>query len=379
MARVKVPAWVGRTAVVVVVVGMLFGVGWAWLHANQIRSEFLVPAADDRPYRAEVFATPPGQVVLPPFEELSRDGIWGFETETGGYTQLTSLDRPGEAEMIWNTTPFGDGVEPGDMGRVEVDAYPGDPFVAHGLGFQDERAPGELGPHPVWFIDGRRSTWVVIAHGRGTDRLTQSLRIIPRLVEEGFPVLVVTYRDDVGAPAGPTGLRTWGLTEWRDLDAALQFAEREGARDYILYGYDLGAEIISMLLHESERVGAVRGVMCDSPVLVFEAYVDHNTGWIPGPIGALGKQFARIRFGIEWAELDQIARADQFDVPVLAIHGADDDISPISGTEQFAAARPGEVELLRIGGATHGDAWNVAVADYEEAVVSFVQRIAGES
>ena len=111
----------------------------------------------------------------------------------------------------------------------------------------------------------------------------------------------------------------------------------------------------------------------------FEAYVDHNTGWIPGPIGALGKQFARIRFGIEWAELDQIARADQFDVPVLAIHGADDDISPISGTEQFVAARPGEVELLRIEGATHGDAWNVAVAEYEEAVVAFVQRVAGES
>ncbi len=128
MARVKVPAWVGRTAVAVVVIGVLFTVGWAWLHANQIRSEFLVPTADDRPYRAEVFATPPGRVVLPPFDELSRDGTWGLETQVGGYTQLTSLDRQGEAEMIWNTTPFGDGVEPGDMGRVDVDAYPGDPF-----------------------------------------------------------------------------------------------------------------------------------------------------------------------------------------------------------------------------------------------------------
>ena len=62
-----------------------------------------------------------------------------------------------------------------------------------------------------------------------------------------------------------------------------------------------------------------------------------------------------------------------------AIHGVDDDISPISGTEQFVAARPGEVELLRIEGATHGDAWNVAVSEYEEAVVSFVQRVAGEN
>jgi hypothetical protein len=353
-------------------------VSWAWLHSNQIRSEFLVPREDDRPYRAEVFATPPGRIVLPPFDEFSREGIWGFETEDG-YTQLTSIDRDGEAEMIWNTTAYGDAIPPGEMGRVDVDAFPGDPLVAHGLGFQDERAPGDLGPHPVWFIDGRRSTWVVIAHGRGTDRLSQSLRIIPRLVEEGFPVLVVTYRDDVGAPASETGLRTWGLTEWRDLDAALLFAEREGARDYILYGYDLGAEVVSMLLHESERVGAVRGVIFDSPVLDFEAFVDHNTGWIPGPIGALGKQFARIRFGTEWAELDQLERSDQFDVPILAIHGAADEAVPIEIIEQFAASGRNAVELLRIERAAHGDAWNVATDRYEEAVVNFVQRIAEES
>ncbi len=378
MARLKIPAWSGWAVLGVVVLGALVSVSWAWLHSNQIRSEFLVPREDDRPYRAEVFATPPGRIVLPPFDAFSREGIWGFETEDG-YTQLTSIDRSGEAEMIWNTTAYGDAIPPGEMGRVDVDAFPGDPLVAHGLGFQDERAPGDLGPHPVWFIDGRRSTWVVIAHGRGTDRLSQSLRIIPRLVEEGFPVLVVTYRDDVGAPASETGLRTWGLTEWRDLDAALLFAEREGARDYILYGYDLGAEVVSMLLHESERVGAVRGVIFDSPVLDFEAFVDHNTGWIPAPIGALGRQFARIRFGTEWAELDQLERSDQFDVPILAIHGAADEAVPIEIIERFAASGRNAVELLRIERAAHGDTWNVATDRYEEAVVNFVQRIAEES
>ena len=375
MARLKIPTWVSRVLLGTIGVAVLISVAWAWLHSNQIRSEFLVPREDDRPYRAEVFATPPGRIVLPPFEEFKREGVWGFETETG-YTQLTDIDRSGEAEMIWNTTPFDGGIEAGEMGRVDIDAYPGDPLVAHGLGFQDKVAAGDLGPQPLWFIDGRRSTWVVIAHGRGTDRLSQSLRIIPRLVEEGFPVLVVTYRDDVGAPQSQSGLRTWGLSEWRDLDAAMLFAEREGAREYILYGHDLGAEVVSMLLHESERVGAVRGVILDSPVLDFEAFVDHNMGWIPGPIGALGKQFARIRFGVEWAELDQLARADQFDVPVLAIHGIDDDVSPISITEAFAQARPNDVELIRIAQGRHGDAWNVAVEDYEEAVVSFVQRIA---
>ncbi len=377
MARVKIPSWTWRVAFAVVVGVVVVSVIWAWLYANHIRSEFLIPRADDRPYRAEAFATPPGRIVLPPFDELSRPGVWGFETEDGGYLQLTSIEDETEADVTWNVTPFGEGVTAGEFGRVDADAYPGDPLIAHGLGFQDPVIAGELGPHPVWFIDGRRSTWVIIAHGRGTERLTESLRILPRLVEEGFPVLVVTYRNDEGAPESDTGMRTWGLTEWRDIDAALQFAEREGAREYILYGHDMGAEIVSMFLHESERVGAVAGLILDSPVLDFEAFVDHNSGWIPGPIAALGKQMARIRFGIEWAELDQIDRADQFDVPVLAIHGDEDDVVPIAVTEAFVAARP-DADLLRIPAAAHGDAWNVASALYEETVVAFVSRIAAE-
>lgn len=378
MARVKIPTWVPRVVLGVAAGMLLVIVVWAWAHSNQIRSEFLVPRDDDRPYRAEVFATPPGRIVLPPFDEFRKPGVWGFETETGGYTQLTSIDRPGEAEMVWNAVPFEDGVQAGDLGRIDFDAYPKDPFVAHGLGFQDETVAGDLGPQPAWFIDGRRSTWVVIAHGRGTDRRTQALRIIPRLVEEGFPVLVVTYRDDVAAPESEQGLRTWGLNEWRDLDAAMEFAEREGAREYILYGFDLGAEVVAMTLHESERVGAVRGVVLDSPVLDFEAYVDDNTGWIPAPIGMLGRQFARIRFGIEWAELDQVDRANQFDVPILAIHGTEDEEVPIEATESFAAASPSDVQLLRIASGGHGDTWNVAAAEYEEAVVEFVRRIADQ-
>lgn len=377
MARVKIPSWIGRVVLGVLAAVVVISVVWAWLYANHIRSEFLIPTADDRSFRAEAFATPPGRIVLPPFDELTRPGVWGFETEDGGYVQLTSIAAQTEADVAWNVTPFGEGVAAGEFGRIDADAYPGDPLVAHGLGFQDPLIAGELGPHPAWFIDGRRSTWVIIAHGRGTERLTESLRILPRLVEEGFPVLVVTYRNDAGAPESDTGMRTWGLNEWRDLDAALQFAEREGAREYILYGHDMGAEVVSMFLHESERVGAVAGLILDSPVLDFEEYVDHNSGWIPGPIGALGKQLARIRFGIEWAELDQIDRADQFDVPVLAIQGVQDEIVPIKVIEDFVAARP-DAELLRISAAQHGDSWNVAMSRYEEAVIEFVSRIAAE-
>ena len=347
----------------------------AWLSANQIRSEWLTPVMDERPYDIEVVRTPPSRLVIAGTDEPPRGGIWGFESEAT-YTQLTALLNRTETDTEWAATPYIGEIAVGAKGRVDVDAYPGDPEVAFGLGFEEVRAPGDLGPLPAWLIDGRLSTWVIIVHGRGMDRRSQALRMIPSLVESGYPVLVVTYRNDEGAPADPSGLRSWGLTEWRDLDASVRLAEREGARDYFLIGHDLGAEVVSTFLHESDRVGNVLGVVFESPVLDIEGAMDYDSGPVARFVGELGQQLARLRFGMEWSELDQVARADQFDVPILALHGAQDEVSPIEITAAFAAARPDIVQFLRFEQGGHGDLWNVDSARYEPAVMSFIDGLA---
>ncbi len=375
MITQKIPRWTGAVALAVlgVVVLALFVV--AWFSANQIRSDLLVPVADERPYNIEVLRTPPARLVIAGTDEPPRGGVWGFESEAT-YTQLTALLNRTETETEWAATPYMSEPAIGVKARVDVDAYPVDPEVAFGLGFEEVRAPGELGPLPTWLIDGRRSTWVIIVHGRGTDRRTQALRMIPSLVEAGYPVLVVSYRNDEGAPADPSGLRSWGLTEWRDLDAAVRLAEREGARDYFLVGHDLGAEVVSMFLHESDRVGNVLGVVFDSPALDLEGTMDFGSGPVARFVDELGQQLARIRFGMEWSELDQVARADQFDVPILALHGARDEVIPIEITEAFAAARPDLVQFLRFEQGGHGDLWNVDNSRYESAVMSFIDGLA---
>ncbi len=375
MITQKIPRWIG--AFVLAVLGLvavaLFVV--AWFSANQIRSDLLVPVADERPYDIEVVRTPPARLVIAGTDEPPRGGVWGFESEAT-YTQLTALLNRTETETEWAATPYINEPAVGVKGRVDVDAYPADPEVAFGLGFEEVRAPGDLGPLPAWLIDGRRSTWVIIVHGKGTDRRSQALRMIPSLVESGYPVLVVSYRNDEGAPADPSGLRSWGLTEWRDLDAAVRLAEREGARDYFLVGHDLGAEVVSMFLHESDRVGNVLGVVFDSPALDLEGTMDYGSGPVTRFVDELGQQLARIRFGMEWSELDQVARADQFDVPILALHGARDEVIPIEITAAFAAARPDLVQFLRFEQGGHGDLWNVDTARYESAVMTFIDGLA---
>jgi hypothetical protein len=375
MITQKIPRWTGAVILAVLGIGALVLFAVAWLSANQIRSDLLLPVADERPYDVEILRTPPARLVIAGTDKPPRGGIWGFESEAT-YTQLTALLGRTETETEWAATPYIGEPAIGVSGRVDVDAYPADPEVAFGLGFEEVRAPGELGPLPAWLIDGRRSTWVIIAHGKGTDRRSQALRMIPSLVEAGYPVLVVGYRNDEGAPSDPSGLRSWGLTEWRDLDAAVRLAEREGARDYILVGHDLGAEVVSMFLHESDRVGNVLGVVFDSPALDLERTLDYGSGPVERFVDELGQQLARIRFGMEWSELDQVARAGQFDVPILALHGARDETIPIEITEAFAAARPDLVQFLRFEQGGHGDLWNVDTARYESALTSFIDGLA---
>ena len=375
MITQKIPRWTGAVILAVLGIGALVLFAVAWLSANQIRSDLLLPVADERPYDVEILRTPPARLVIAGTDKPPRGGIWGFESEAT-YTQLTALLSRTETETEWAATPYIGEPAIAVSARVDVDAYPADPEVAFGLGFEEVRAPGELGPLPAWLIDGRRSTWVIIAHGKGTDRRSQALRMIPSLVEAGYPVLVVGYRNDEGAPSDPSGLRSWGLTEWRDLDAAVRLAEREGARDYILVGHDLGAEVVSTFLHESDRVGNVLGVVFDSPALDLEGTMDYGSGPVERFVDELGQQLARIRFGMEWSELDQVARAGQFDVPILALHGARDETIPIEITEAFAAARPDLVQFLRFEQGGHGDLWNVDTARYESALTSFIDGLA---
>jgi pimeloyl-ACP methyl ester carboxylesterase len=377
MATFKLPPMVGRIALVLVVALALFAALLSWLYTNSIRSSFLVPRTVEAERDLEVVRVSGGRIVLPRTDETTREGIWGLESDDS-YGQLLAIVGIGEDEVEWTYRPIAGSIEPGERVALDADAYPGDPLAAHGIGYEEIRLPGELGPMPAWLIEGRNPVWVVMAHDRGNDRFEQSLRMIPALVEEGYSILVVPYRNDVGSPESETGLRTWGLTEWRDLEAALSRVDPDGVEEYIFVGHDMGAEVISTFLHESDRVDRVNGVIFDSPVLDFGEIVEGTASWIPAPVRFVGDQLARMRFGLEWSELDQVDRAGEFDVPVLVLHGARDSVVPFATGTAFVESRPDLFEMVRFEKGGHGDLWNTDPARYEAAVLDFLERVSGD-
>jgi pimeloyl-ACP methyl ester carboxylesterase len=374
----RVPIWLLRVALALGSVVALSWVVTGWMHSNALRAEFLTPGPAQVGYPLSVLANPAGRIVVDRTPDSEREGIWGLESE-GAYAQVSTIVRIDDTSVERGVTPLSGTLGVDDSVRFDPAAYFGDPIDAHGLGFEEPRSPSDIGPHPTWLIDGRRSTWVVFVHGRGTDQLSESLRIIPSLVEQGYPILSIAYRNDVGATPSDSGLRLWGLEEWHDLDAALSLAERKGARDFVVIGSGFGASIVSTFLHESDHIALVRSVIYDSAVLDLEGVarrwaVDNST---PSVVAWLGRRIAAVRFGIDWKMLNQHERTSQFDVPILLMFGAEDPITPAEEFVRFAEALPDLVKVERFEQGGHTDLWNIDVDRYESTVARFLLEVVG--
>ncbi len=129
--------------------------------------------------------------------------------------------------------------------------------------------PTELGPAPAWFVpaDGpASSTWVIAVHGQHGDPST-AMTGVPAMHQLGLPVLAISYRNDVGAPASPDGLLHLGQTEWRDVDAAITHARKKGAQRVVLDGSSMGGAAVLQTLKHSAQADAVASVVLDAPKL----------------------------------------------------------------------------------------------------------------
>jgi pimeloyl-ACP methyl ester carboxylesterase len=193
-----------------------------------------------------------------------------------------------------------------------------------------------------------------------------------------MPTLVITYRNDDGAPMSPDGFYRYGATEWEDLEGAVEYALDNGAQKVVLVGYSMGGAIIMGFLERSPLATKVAGVVLDAPMLSFGATVDFSGREEGHPRLAVvvGKAVSRYRFDVDWGAVDYLRRADKLAVPVLLIHGDADKRVPIETSRELAKARPELVIYVEIAGAPHVAAWNVDPAAYQRAMREFLVGMA---
>ncbi|KPI21578.1 hypothetical protein OV450_1941 [Actinobacteria bacterium OV450] len=262
---------------------------------------------------------------------------------------------------------------PGARVTLTPQVHAGNPRTALGLDHADVDVPGELGALPAWFVPGARDTWVITVHGLGATR-EHPMVVMPFLHGQRMPVLDLAYRGDLGAPVSPDGLGHLGESEWRDVDAAIRYALRYGARRVVLHGWSTGA---AMALHAAERsalADRISGLVLDSPVLdwhtTLRALVAARR--TPAPLVPFAVRAADAGAGLGADHRPPGADPGALRIPVLIYHGPDDTLAPWEPSRRLAAARPDLVTLRTVREAPHGAMWNADPAGYEEALRRFL-------
>lgn len=326
--------------------------------------------------------------------------VLGFGKVEGDPTVLLSSSegsrKPGVHGLTWNggATMVGDVVSSSDgqvqrrlLGpppprdvqvSVKEKVYPSDPRSLLGSPAEQVDVPTELGPAPAWFVpagDPASSTWVIAVHGQHGDPAT-GMTGVPAMHRLGLPVLAISYRNDVGAPASPDGLLHLGQAEWRDVDAAITHARKMGAQRVVLDGSSMGGAAVLQTLKHSPQADAVASVVLDAPALdyVDSGYHMARRMGVPAPMMWAAGEIMEWRAGIDFDELDVHDDPPATRPPTLLIHGSADGEHPVQGSRELAARRDWRVQYEEFPGAQHTQSWNIDPHRYDAVLTDFLRR-----
>jgi uncharacterized protein len=375
--------------VLLLVLGLVFFAGGGWFYAGEIRDGALAtvpPRAPD--LQTRVLAVGDATITLARDprspEALTTPGTWGLSWP-GGYGRLGAIrSQAGDRIERAFRRLQGPNPQPGELTAVDGYAWPADPTLAAGRPAREVSYPSPLGPTPAWRVDGRRDTWVLLVHGYNAAR-TETLRTLAAVAAQGYPALAISYRNDPGAPRNPDGLRHWGATEWRDLEAATRYALDQGAAGVVLAGYSMGGAVVASFLLSSPLASRVRGVVLDAPALDLGSVLDYGAvdrtlpvlgTSVPPALTEVAKGIAGLRYDLDWGDLDYVDRAGGLRSPILLFHQGGDPTVPVAISERLARARPDLVAFERFGGDGHVQSWNVDRPRYERALRAFLDRVA---
>jgi len=173
------------------------------------------------------------------------------------------------------------------------------------------------------------------------------------LLAEGYSVLLPD-----GRAHGQSGgaFVTYGLLEKYDILDWARWLRQEGCRDIYGLGESLGA---SILIQASAIEPAFRAIVAECPFADLRAIAEYRVRQVlglPGPIARLivasGMFYARLRYGLDFAQVAPTSAMSASSTPILLIHGTNDSRTPCWHSQSLARANPKAV-LWLVPGADH--------------------------
>jgi uncharacterized protein len=230
--------------------------------------------------------------------------------------------------------------------------YRGDPAAALGLPFETVAYPTELGPAEAWLVPGTRAgaPWAIYVHGIGGIR-ENGYRQLAALNEAGLTTLMITYRNDRGAPVSPRPLHAFGTTEWADLDAAVTWALGQGAPSVIIAGDSMGGAITGQFLRHSAQADRVDAILLDAPALdlhrVVAATLEQLNLPLASELARAGISLFDFTHGSTLGDADTRPEFIRYPGPLFLAHGSADTLVPVEISDELVPLRSAPTTYLR--------------------------------
>jgi pimeloyl-ACP methyl ester carboxylesterase len=253
------------------------------------------------------------------------------------------------------------------------------PESVSGIEYKDIFYESNVGSFPAYLTSNGENGIVIFVHGfRGNyAREVFSLMRAKDLAELGYRSMVIAYRNDRGLPKDPSGIYQYGVTEWEDIDAAVDEA-RKYNENIVLFGISGGGGPVSSWIENSNDLSKVSGIIYEAPVISFWESVEVNGAarfpWLPESLFSYFKIVTELRYDVDFDSMDFREAVINSSIPTLLFHGDDDEWVPVEMSDLIAESRDTNFTYIRYENVGHVTSWN---ADPDNYVYQLSQFLGG--
>ena len=214
--------------------------------------------------------------------------------------------------------------------------------------------------------------YILVSHGY-TDNRFGAMKYAPMYLAQGFNVIVYDLR---GHGANVPFICTYTVLERKDLLAMIQDSRQRYPEASVLgiHGESLGAATSIAVLEyqpDVDFVVADCGFSEIIPVLKVGLKGMHLPAWLV----EVASVAAKVRYGYSFHQMRPIDSLKNNRIPILFIHGAEDNFILPEHSERMKAATQGYAELRLIPGAGHAASMLTDPDLYAETVRSFLAQV----
>ncbi len=227
-----------------------------------------------------------------------------------------------------------------------------------------------------YYYDQGSEKSVIFVHGYNSTYL-ERLNNASLYYERGYNVLAVICRGH-GESAG--AYRTMGYWDGRDVACwARYLAAKHGQKKIILDGVSMGGATVLTAAGDERLPHQVVGIVSDCAYTathdIFAYQLKKSMGIPAFPFLNIAEWFGRKICGMSTIQGSPIESVEKAKVPVLFIHGVDDDFVPYEMCRQLQKACPTARGIFSVKGAGHADSCLVDPEGYKNAIEEFLDSL----